>query len=383
MRIAFVVDSVLPLPAGGLVAGARLINRLRSSHDVVTVAVGGDVALKPLQLPLASRIARQSQFVFAWPNRTRLREVLEWCDVVHVQLPFFLGYAAMRLAHTIGKPVVAAHHVQPENMFATIAARWPRLTRLLPTQRLSAWLDRLLVRTFYNRANAVICPSQLSLRALTSAGLTVPSHVISNGAPSRFMPLPRRPFTPFTVLSVGRLVPEKRHDLIIEALRRAQCAPHVRLVIAGRGPCGEHLQRLAQGHPAHVRVGYVDDDELVALYQTANLYVHASDVELEGLAVLEAMRCGCPAIIANSPSSASTQFALDDAHLFAPDDPDALARALDHWFFDRAGLGASRVRSYDHVRHFGIGETIAAYERVYRSLSLVNPAHLEAKRLAA
>jgi glycosyltransferase involved in cell wall biosynthesis len=103
------------------------------------------------------------------------------------------------------------------------------------------------------------------------------------------LPLPSRPPGPFTVLSVGRLVPEKRHDVVLEGVRRSKHASELRVVIVGKGPMRPALEQQAQGHPARVEIGYQPDEELLRLYQTADLYVHASEVELEGLAALEAM----------------------------------------------------------------------------------------------
>jgi glycosyltransferase involved in cell wall biosynthesis len=152
---------------------------------------------------------------------------------------------------------------------------------------------------------------------------------------------------------------------VIEAVRRSKHAASLRLVIAGRGPLREQLEKQARDLPGGVEFGFKSDDELLRLYQTADLYVHASEVELEGMAVLEAMRCGCPAVTSDSGTSASKQFALDEAHVFRTGDVQALSARIDDWFEHPARLAQKRVKTLAAVKDYGLENTVAAYERLY------------------
>ena len=374
LRIVYVLDSAGGARAGGLVSGARVIEGLRKRHDVVSVGVNGDIPMRPLRLPIGDGLVAANSFSFARPDGPRLREVISGADLVHVQLPFFLGFRAMSLARKLGVPVVTAHHVQPENVFATMRHLWPVLTSWFTGPRLAHALNWLMVHTFHRRADLVVFPSDFAREQLLRAGLERPSVVISNGAPEHFRPAPRnRGKQPFTVLSVGRLVPEKRHDLIIEAVRRSKHAAAMRLVIAGKGPLDAKLHALAADHPGRIRLGFVSDDELLALYQTADVYVHASEVELEGMAAVEAMRCGCPTLVCDSPTSATRQFAVDGRHLFRSGDAQDLAAHLDACFENPSGLEGARRRTLAFVRGLGLDDVIARYERAYRQV-------LEARR---
>ena len=365
LKIVYVLDSAGTARAGGLVSGDRIISGLRERHDVISVGLNGDVTLPQLEMPVAKDLVEGNSFAFAKPDAQKLREVIATADVVHIQLPFFLGHMALELAKELGVPVVTAHHVQPENLFASMGLRWPRLARALGTRRGVRRLNRLMVKLFHSRADLVICPSQLARAELLDVGLTTPITIISNGAPEKFEPVEHRPPHPFTVLSVGRFVPEKRHDVIIQAVRQSKHAAQMRLVIAGKGPLEEKLKSLAENHPADVRLGFVSDDALLELYQTADVYVHASEVELEGMAAVEAMRCGCPAILADSATSATRQFALDENHLFHPGDAWELARRLDECFEKRTWLEGERQRTLESVKNLGLHSIIAEYEKSY------------------
>ncbi len=370
LKIAYVVDSAQSARAGGLVAAERMIESLRCRHDVISVGLGGDVDLEQFHFPLGRELIESNSFAFAKPDTDVLYRAFDRVDVVHVQLPFFLGFSAISVAQELGIPVVAAHHVQPENILRGISLLAPRLAGLINRPCFARALNKMVTQTFFNRASAIICPSQLALDELVEAGLTAPAVVISNGAPAQFAPLQSsRPPGPFTVLSVGRLVPEKRHDLLVEAVRRSKHASQVRLVIAGRGPLQEKLEQQAKSLPLGAELGFKTDAELLHLYQTADLYVHASEVELEGMAVLEAMRCGCPTVTSDSRTSATKQFALDADHVFPTGDVQALANRLDDWFEHPERQARERQKTLAAVQGYGIEHTLAAYESVYERVS--------------
>jgi len=73
-------------------------------------------------------------------------------------------------------------------------------------------------------------------------------------------------------------------------------------------------------------VGYVSDDDLVRLYQGAELVVFPSLYEGFGLPVLEAMRCGAPVICSDASSLREVQ--LDRAARFDPEDPADVAEVM-------------------------------------------------------
>src|SRR5690242_4107169 len=116
LKIAYVLDSAGTARAGGLVSGDRIIAGLRERHDVVSLGLNGDVVLPKLTLPVVDDLVVANSFAFAKPDTQRMRDVIASSDVVHVQLPFFLGFRAISLARQLNVPVVTAHHVQPENV---------------------------------------------------------------------------------------------------------------------------------------------------------------------------------------------------------------------------------------------------------------------------
>ena len=255
LRIAYAVDMFDGVKTGGVISARRFVTALRERHDVTVLAGGpsgdGLVGLPRFTIPPFGKVMREMGFIFAWPSRAPLEEVLRRADVLHVQFPFWLGIRAARLARRLGTPVVAASHLQPENMFHNVGLR-------------SDWLVdrtwRFFISALYGRADHLVCPTAFGVEELRRRGLTVPADVVSNGIPPQFHPGPaeREPDHrgTFLVLSVSRLAKEKRIDVIVEAVRRSRHAGRIQLVLCGHGPEEARLRRQSAvlPRPAQIRV---------------------------------------------------------------------------------------------------------------------------------
>ena len=372
LHVAFVADTWDSTIAGGVRSGRRFVEGLRERHDVTVVAAGrstdGLLGLPAFYLPLVAGIMRKNGFVFAVPRRAELVALFRRVDVVHVQFPFWLGLRAAGLANEVGTPLVSAFHVQPENLLRNVGLRSPRL---------AAAIYRLFLRRLYERSDAVICPSPFALEALRAHGLSVPAEVISNGAPPELGPAPveraARHRGKLLVLAVGRLAREKRLDVTVEGIRRSRHAARIQLVVTGRGPQEAEVRRLAAALPVPAEIGYVEEQELRRLLATADLLVHSSEIELEGMAVLEALACGTPALVARSPTSAARQFALSEEFLFAPGDPDDLARRLDALADAPERLRDARPRALALAARYRFADSLERLEALYQRVAARRP----------
>lgn len=100
------------------------------------------------------------------------------------------------------------------------------------------------------------------------------------------------------VLFIGRLVPEKRPDLLIEAL--THISADVKVAIVGGSSFTDDylasLRRLAAGDPRVVFTGYLYGQELAGAYAHAAVFVQPSDLEGLPLTLLEAVAAGVPVL---------------------------------------------------------------------------------------
>ena len=121
------------------------------------------------------------------------------------------------------------------------------------------------------------------------------------------------------VLFVGTREPRKNLETLLSAMNSVREArPEVLLAVAGTdGPPEQGVRWL----------GYVDDEELAALYRGASAFAYPSRFEGFGLPIVEAMACGTPTV---ASAHESLDEAAGDAALRAdPADPLAFAQAIE------------------------------------------------------
>jgi glycosyltransferase involved in cell wall biosynthesis len=210
------------------------------------------------------------------------------------------------------------------------------------------------------RADAVVVISEFVRgRAVERLGLDPGRvHVASLGVDlERFRPAEgeREPF----LLYPARAWPHKNHARLLEAfalLRRSR--PELRLVLTGGG-------HAATPRPPGVELrGSLSLDELAALYRRAACLVFPSLYEGFGLPPLEAMASGCP--VAASDLPAIREVRGDAAVLFDPDDPDAIAAAVEQALARSEELSA---RGPSRAALFTWAACAERHEQVYRSLA--------------
>jgi glycosyltransferase involved in cell wall biosynthesis len=155
---------------------------------------------------------------------------------------------------------------------------------------------KLRIATMF--ANIIFTASKESFRLRTKK-LQVMGHGIDTDFFSPDPSVPRGEW----MLSVGRLMPSKRHDLAIERAVREGKA----LRIAGEGPERARLEALARTRGATVQfLGGVTQTQLREEYRTAAYLVHTSETGSLDKVVLEALACGLP-VATNDPALKSLE----------------------------------------------------------------------------
>lgn len=253
-----------------------------------------------------------------------------------------------------------AFHAQWQTVGASVIARavfgWPHRIvcaahgreLLFNPAPLSSGLDTEYerLRHFLLRQVDTFLPvSHYTAELLHDRGVPSPRvHVVPNGTdPERFRPQDGSPLRQRLglsdqplLLTVGRLVPRKGIDTVLQALPSiAERCPEVAYVVAGTGPDQSRLEGLADhlGVRDRVRfVGDVDHDRLPLYYSAADLFVMPAredppDVEGFGLVFLEANACGTPVIGARSGGIPDAVRDEETGLLVPPDAPDAFAEA--------------------------------------------------------
>lgn len=103
----------------------------------------------------------------------------------------------------------------------------------------------------------------------------------------------------FTIIYVARLIPLKRHSMLIRALRKV---PNAKLDLIGQGPLREQLIKEVEELGLNERVeflGLLPREEVYHVLKNSDLYVSSSSYEGLPIGVLEAMGCGIPCLVSN------------------------------------------------------------------------------------
>lgn len=299
--------------------------------------------------------------IFGHPDKEVLREAFKGVDVVHIHLPFRLEMAARQVAKEMGIPHMAAFHCQPENITYNIHLKY-----LWPLSHLIYYRFR---HRFYRYISDIHCPSQFLADQLKKHGYKAKTHVISNGVDEDFAPMriekPEEWNDKFVIMMVGRLSSEKRQDLIIKAALRSKYRDSIQIMLLGKGPLQRRYERLGAKLKNKPVIKYAQKEELIRLYNQADLYVHAAEAEIEGLVCTEAISCGLVPVIARAGMSAASQFALDERSIFRNKDVKDLTAKIEYWI-EHPEERASMSKLYrEKASEYSIEKSIDKLEDVY------------------
>ena len=306
MRIAYFSECMTP----GQDGVSRVLQRLVVYHRTRGHNVCWITALPDPSLPEAQLCTRSVpvpgyapyRMSTGWPGHLLAQLTAFAPDVLHIHAPFWLGWAASRLAQRLGIPCVATFHTD----FASYVG-YHGSGVLAPLLR---WHNRLV----YNACTLTLVPSRTMQAALTAEGIRrtqVLPHGVDAGA---FGPTFRSAawrqaisagsFGPATciLLYVGRLVWEKNLALLAQVLPEVLASqPTVAFVFVGDGPARGALQQLLP--QAHF-LGYQAGEALATAYASSDALVFPSATETFGNVTLEAMASGLACLVADAGGSA-------------------------------------------------------------------------------
>ena len=296
-------------------------------------------------------------------------------QIAHIQDHYPLSRTVVLAARRNGVKSVGTNHFMPANLLAYAGL----LKRAKP---LGNWIGWQWMMEVYNRLDVATAQSRNAAELIRHEGLRVPVFPVSCGIDlRRFYPDPsndragcRRRYgldpDRKIFLFVGRVDAEKKLDVLLHAMSHLQ-RPDVQLAIAGRGAALHGLQTLADQLKLGDRVrftGFIPNEDLHVLLNSADIFVMPSEAELLSLASLEAMASGLPVLLANAVALPELVTQGVNGYLFRPGDPvDAahymqlLADQPERWpEMGRAGVERAQVH--------GLENTLSQYEQLYEKL---------------
>lgn len=166
------------------------------------------------------------------------------------------------------------------------------------------------------------------------------------------------------ILYLGTVEPRKNINGIVRAYNRLRKINHpeinkYKLVIAGasgwkQGKISEEIKNSPFSGDI-IFAGFIADEDKVAVYNLATLFVYPSFFEGFGFPPLEAMNCGVPVITSNN--SSFPEIAGDAAVMVDPDKPDEICQAMKGILLDKKLQEKLRERSVEQAKKFNWKKT--------------------------
>jgi alpha-1,6-mannosyltransferase len=281
------------------------------------------------------------------------------------------AWATLRVRDRQGVPAVAFYHSDlprlAEHRFGALIARG----------------TRHYLANLYRQFDLVLAPSRLMVQQLRDMGVDGALHQPLGIDSAVFRPQRRvetlrdhlrLPANARLLVYAGRFTPEKKLNLLIDAVRKLGRPYH--LVLVGGG---DELPRYPQvSHIPFKR----DQRQLARLLASCDVLVHPGDCETFGLIVLEAMACGLPVV--GTRGGGVAELVCDQTGLLAqPNSVDSLAEAIDAIYAcDMARLGANARRKAEE--HYDWNRILPQVLRRYGGLLAGRErAALEVERICA
>ncbi|MDL4842591.1 glycosyltransferase family 4 protein [Aquibacillus rhizosphaerae] len=240
-------------------------------------------------------------------NCKYLKELMEWCpDIIHSQCEFSTFRLAKHLAKTLRIPIIHTYHTVYEDYTHYFS----------PNQKWGKAAVAFFSKKVLKHATNVIAPTEKVSTLLQGYGVKQPIKVIPTGIdlssykPSNSIQVRNNlrnqlniPVEDHLLIFVGRLAKEKKLEEVLSNFSRVTLE-NISLLIVGDGPHRQYLEEYARKLNIEDKViftGMVPPQELPPYYQSADIFVSASNSETQGLTYIEALASGLPALCRKDP----------------------------------------------------------------------------------
>jgi len=385
MKIAVLASSYPPMVSGAALFAEKLaVEMAKRNHEVLVLAtsdrsypyrVTGPRLIverfRSYRYPL-----RVFQRVVVWPHRLIMARLEEFApDVIHIHDPLQFGLSSLFYGRRQRVPVVFTIHQLPW----FVSAYLPNFLYLHKT------LENVLWRYacwFLRHCTQVAVPTQ-TIAQVVQAHTSILPEVISYGVDlDNFQPFALDPGEEDIVrarlgvpngfpiiLHVGRLDLDKHVERVVRAAAQAMKVVQAQLLVVGDGTQKKKLIQLCRALDIFERShfpGFISNqDGLPPIYRASALFVTASEIETQGIVLLEAAACGLPIVAVRATCVHEIVHTGDNGILATPGDINELAGSIT-WLLQHPAqarimgqVGRKIVESHP------LGAALNAYEVLY------------------
>jgi glycosyltransferase involved in cell wall biosynthesis len=391
MRIAYLAQSYPPMVSGAALFAQQIADGMaQRGHQVLVLAASDknnpyiveNNNLTILRLGSIHNPMRVGQRFLLYPRRAVMKALHEFQpDVIHAHEPLQMGLLGIEYAKWARLPSLLSIHQLPSFVASYLPDSLGTFTESILWDY-AHWLCR--------QFTSIITPTQ-TISSLVTKMTGLPTNTIGYGIDLQSFHPPlsqveeiatrRRWDLPLGVpllLHVGRLDTDKCVDRVIHAAAQSMRESNAHLVIVGDGTQKPALMKLCESLGISDRVhfpGFIStQDGLPEIYRTAHLFVTASEIETQGIVLLEAAASGLPIVAVRATCIPEIVHHGTNGYLAESGDIKGLSSAMSLILRDSRKaktMGeSSTILASRHARAY----THQAHEQLYSQLVRV-PAH--------
>lgn len=359
MRILVVIDDYFNRTNGMCISTQRFVKEFRKQGQqvrILSTSIGGqaDYSVSEFIIPFFRKIIAKEGFHMAWPTQKTINEAVKWADIVLIETPFPLSWRSAKLAKKMHKLVIGTFHIYPGNITESLHIN-------------NKFWNNFFMYFFRNisfkNCTAIQCPTKKVKNILQQYKFKPELYVNTNGITQDFIDNPHKEnvMDPFTILCIGRFSQEKHQETLLKAMKEIKDPENIKLIFAGQGPLKTKYEKLAETLPIKPTMKLFTPSELRKVMSQTDIVVHCADVEIEGMACMEAFAAGCVPIIADSKLSSTVDYALTDNNRFPFGDSQQLANKIEYWRTHPSELKAMRKRYRDYAKTLTVQRSAQRY----------------------
>jgi len=347
MKIALLAPSYPPMVSGAALFVEKLAREMaRCGHEVLVLTTSDRSYPYRVTGPrlIVERCRsyrnpmRVGQRIVGWPHRLLMARLEEFApDVIHIHEPFQFGFSSLFYGRRQRVPVVFTIHQLPWFFSAYL----PKAFHLQQTLEKVLWRYACWV---LRQCTLVAVPTQ-TIAEVVHAHTGILPEVISCGVDlDTFQPfaldsgeedIVRARLGVLTgfpiILHVGRLDLDKHVERVVRAAAQAMQQVPAQLVVVGDGTQRKKLIQLCRDLDIFERShfsGFILQDGLAEIYRASALFVTASEIETQGIVLLEAAACGLPIVAVRATCVHEIVHSGENGLLVTPGDIKELAGSI-------------------------------------------------------
>lgn len=299
-------------------------------------------------------------------------------DVVHVQVSDPIGLSVVSYARKHDIPVVTTEHNQPEVLTEPLHLPW-----------LIRWPVNALLNSYFrnrqSKSDFVTMPTEQAISNLilkNGKNFPVPVAAVSNGVDlSHFKPGRASaeiydkygiPQDKKIVLYVGRVDPEKKVGLVIDALAEMLDGGKIRaddvlMLVVGDGVDKNRLEKKVNQNGLPVKfLGKVLPPDLFEVYKVGDVFATASEIETQGIVLIEAAASGLPLVAVDKGAVAEVCVDSENGYLCEAGNVSEISAAIMKILLDDGLRKGFAKKSIEIASEHDFERTLDKFENIYR-----------------